>query len=85
MTTAAEAIQQVANAAGLQPATAIRTARALREEDVSLWPQGAQGRGQGAHVEAPHLVNLVLALATGLPIEAPSNVQRYRQLTDKMD
>jgi hypothetical protein len=83
MTTATEAIQRMAEVTGLLPATVSRTARALREKDVRLWPQGAQGRGQAAHVEGRHLINLLIALAMGLPVEAPVKVQRYRELADE--
>jgi hypothetical protein len=79
--TAADAIQRIAEATGSLPATVSRTARALREADARLWPQGAQGRGQAAQVEPRHSVNLVIAIATGFPVDAVANVQRYRTLT----
>src|SRR4051812_44832892 len=74
MATAAEAIEQIAAKTGMLPATVFRAARALREADLRLWPQGTAGRGKAAQVEASHLVNLVLALAVADPITAAPEV-----------
>lgn len=82
MATASRAIERVAEVTGIMPATVFRAARALREADTSLWPEGSQGRGQAAHVTNHHLVNLVLAIAVANPITtAPDVVRRYRELT----
>ena len=63
-------------------ATVFRAARSLREADVTLWPQGSQGSGQEAHVEASHLVNLALAIGVADPVtSAPKVVPFYRCLT----
>ena len=79
MATAAQAIERISTATGILHATVARAARALREEDVHLWPQGEKGRGQAAHVEPSHLVNLVLALAVADPItKAPEIVKDFR-------
>ena len=68
MASAAQAIEKMAEATGLLPNTVFRVARYLREAGGDLWPQGSQGRGQEAHVEPHHLVNLVLVLGSeGLP------------------
>lgn len=80
MATAAQAIDRISGATGTLRATVFRVARVLREADVTLWPQGSAGRGQGAHVEPCHLVNLALAMTMADPItSAPEIVggQRY--------
>ena len=85
MATASRAIDQVAKTTRILPATVFRAARALREADVNLWPQGTQGRGKEAHVEPGHLVNLMLALAVADPITtAPRLVADYRDLIDRV-
>lgn len=62
------------------PATVRRAARALREADVSLWPEGSAGRGKAAEVNPHHLVNLAIAIAVADPItSAPDAVRKYRQ------
>ena len=81
MTTAAQAIEQVAAATGTMQATVFRAARALREADVRTWPQGTAGRGKSAHIEPHHLVNLAVALSVADPITtAPTMVAGYRGL-----
>jgi hypothetical protein len=81
--TAAQAIDRIEEATGI---SASRAARFLRERDVSLWPQGSQGRGQEAHVEAHHLVNVVLALAAADPLTgAPEVVAELRDLVPLRD
>ena len=81
MATAAQAIERIAAETGILELTVFRAARALREADVMLWPQGTQGRGKAAHVEAAHLVNLALALLVADPLTAaPQEVLTYRSL-----
>lgn len=64
MATGAQAAERVAKAVNMLPSAAFRAARAMREADPALWPAGAKGGGRGAaHVELPHLVNLMLAYA----------------------
>jgi hypothetical protein len=84
--TASEAIERIAEATGIMQATVFRAARFLRERDTSLWPQGSQGRGQEAHVEPHHLVNVVLALAAADPLTtAPDVVAQLRELSPRPD
>jgi hypothetical protein len=84
--TASEAIDRTAKAIEIMWATVFRAARFLREHDPVLWPQGSQGRGQEAHVEAHHLVNLVFALAAADPITtAPDVVAELRDLVPLQD
>ena len=71
MATAAQAIERIAAETGILKSTVFRAARALREADVMLWPQGTQGRGKAAHVGAAHLVNLALALLWPTPLLPP--------------
>jgi hypothetical protein len=79
--TASKAIDDIADATGILRATVFRAARALREADPLLWPQGEAGRGRAAHVEPRPLVNLALALAVADPITtAPQIVSGYRDL-----
>jgi hypothetical protein len=79
MATASKAIARIAEVAGVLPSAASRAARYLRETDTNLWPEGSAGRGQEAHVEPRHLVNLVLALAAADPITtAPETVATLR-------
>lgn len=79
MATASQAIEQVAKATGILPATVFRAARSLREADTGMWPQGTQGRGKAAHVESRHLVNLILALGVADPITtSPQLVPEWR-------
>jgi hypothetical protein len=81
MATASAAIDSIADVTGIPQATVFRGARALREADTSLWPQGAAGRGRAAHVEPEHLVNIVLGLATADPLtEAAERAAVYRSL-----
>ncbi len=82
MATASEAIERVAEAMDLLPTTVFRAARALREADSNLWPQGSQGRGRAAHVKPAHLVNILLALSGAGPMTtAPEIVRIYRGMT----
>jgi hypothetical protein len=82
MATASKAITRIAEVAGVIPSAASRAARYLRETDTNLWPEGLAGRGQEAHVEPRHLVNLVLALAAADPITtAPETVATLRSAT----
>lgn len=87
MATGLTAIQTVAKATGILPATISGAARSLREAGLDLWPQGAPGGGKKAsHARPHHLVNLALALGscTVTPItEAPAQVLRYRDLPRK--
>src|SRR4051812_28930017 len=62
MVTASQAVDRISKFSGIIPATVSRTARALREADTKLWPQGAAGIGMGAQVEAQHLANLIIGL-----------------------
>jgi hypothetical protein len=80
--TGAHAVERIAEATGILPATVFRTVRTLREADPTLWPEAAKGGGRGAaHLEPCHLVNLVLALAVADPITAaPKAVAGYRAL-----
>ena len=65
--------------------SASRAAQFLRERDVFLWPQGFRS-GQEAHVEAHHLVNVVLALAAADPLTgAPEVVAELRDLVPLRD
>jgi hypothetical protein len=79
MTTSAQAVEKMAEVTGLLPNSLVRITRFLREAGGDLWPQGFQGKGREAHVEAHHLVNLVLALGaadmTDSPQEAISRAQ----------
>ena len=69
MATGAQAIEAIARATGLLPATVGRAARSLREAGQDLWPQAAPGGGKNAvHVRPGHLVNLVIALAVADPL-----------------
>ena len=64
MATGAQAAERVAKAVNMLPSAAFRAVRAMREADPALWPAGAKGGGRGAaHVELPHLVNLMLVYA----------------------
>jgi hypothetical protein len=84
--TASQAIDRIAEETGIMQATVFRAARFLREHDSSLWPQGSQGRGQEAHVEAGHLVNVVLALAAADPLTgAPEVVTELRGMVPAQD
>lgn len=86
LATTAQAIERIAKEAGILHANVFRTARALREHDTRLWPQGSQGKGQAAHVEAEHLVNLVLALAMAeTTTAAPDVVARFREMVATPD
>jgi hypothetical protein len=80
--TGAHAVERIAEATGILPATVFRTARTLREADQALWPKAEKGGGRGAaHVEPTHLANLVIGLAAADPItSAPKVVAGYRAL-----
>ena len=82
MATGAYAVEKIAEATGILPATVFRTARTLREADQALWPKAEKGGGRGAaHVEPSHLANLAIALAAADPITlAPKVVAGYRAL-----
>lgn len=81
MATAAQAIQRVSEVTGMQLATVARAARALREADITLWPQGEKGRGRGAQVVPNHLVNLIVALAVANPLtEAATQIPSFLQM-----
>jgi hypothetical protein len=86
LATTAQAIERIAKETGIIHANVFRTARALREHDTRLWPQGSQGKGQAAHVEAEHLVNLMLALAMAeTTTEAPEVVARFWEMVAAPD
>jgi hypothetical protein len=70
MVTTAHAIDRIAEVAGVLQATGVRCARALREADVNLWPQGSAGIGMAAQVEPQHLVNLVIGITASDTIAA---------------
>jgi hypothetical protein len=73
--TGAQAVERVAKATRRLPSAVLRTARALREADPALWPQAGKGGGKSAaHVEPPHLANLVFALAAADVIAAAPKV-----------
>ena len=80
MATGAHAVERIAQATGILPATVFRAAKVLREYDTVLWPEAGRGGGKAAaHVEPSHLVNLVLALAVADPItKAPMIVKDFR-------
>jgi hypothetical protein len=80
MATGAQAVERIAQATGILPATVFRAAKILREYDSVLWPEAGKGGGKAAaHVEPSHLVNLVLALAVADPItKAPTIVKDFR-------
>ena len=83
LATGAHAVDWIARATGLLPATIFRTARQLQMAGPDLWPKAKKGGGRGAaHLEEPHLVNLGIALAVAdHPITAaPTNVRRFRAL-----
>jgi hypothetical protein len=81
MATGAQAVERIAQATDLLPATVFRFARTLREADKTLWPEAAKGGGKGAaHVEPPHLVNLAIALAVNDPRDAVRAIPVYRRL-----
>lgn len=86
LATTAQAIERIAKETGIIHANVFRTARALREHDTALWPQGSQGKGQAAHVNADHLVNLMMALAMAeTTTAAPEVVARFREMTAEPD
>jgi hypothetical protein len=74
------ATERVARVIGILPSVAFRAARAMREVDPALWPSAEKGGGHGAaHVELPHLVNLVLALAASDTVtQAPKVAAGWR-------
>jgi hypothetical protein len=82
VTTATRAIERLAEATGTRQTACVRIARAMRESDTNLWPQGSQGHGKEPHIEPAHLVNLTLGVAVATPlIAAPSLVRGWRGLT----
>jgi hypothetical protein len=63
MATGAEAIEAIATATGIPPATVARAARTLKEAGDDLWPKGKPGGGiNAAHVQPHHLAYLMIAL-----------------------
>lgn len=64
-----QALDEIVAATG--DTSAARTARALREANQDLWPQGVQGGRKPAFVFPHHLVNLWLAKAKNAVIHAP--------------
>lgn len=69
--------REVAAASEAPLVTVTQTARELKEAD--LWLRTGRGRRE-AHVTETHLVNLLLAIATGTPSKAAENVKLYRGL-----
>jgi hypothetical protein len=81
MATTAEAIELIARDTGMPEAAVLRYARALRDESKGLWPIGGKGGGKNAaHVQAHHLVNMILALVAPQPSDGPEMVRRLREL-----
>lgn len=80
MTTGAEAVEQIAQATGILPATVFRTARILRESGSDLWPMAGKGGGKrAAPIKAKHLTNLLLALCASPITDAPDWVGAVRE------
>jgi hypothetical protein len=78
--TPAVALERMSEATGINLWALDRLARALREAPGDLWPKSGRGGGKAArHVEAHHLVNLILALAAE-PSEAVAAVTTLRDL-----
>lgn len=81
MATGPQAIERLAQAAAIRGTKVWRTARALREARLDLWPHAAPGGGKGAvHVEPHHLAAATIALALGEILGAPQVVPTYRDL-----
>lgn len=75
MATGSTAVETIAKAAGILPATVERTARTLKEAKIDAWPLGRPGGGHSApHVDPHHLVCLILALSGAQPSDAVATV-----------
>ncbi len=76
MATSVESIERIIEAVDFPPTTVDRTAAFLMKERQDLWPVSGRGGGKAnVHVEAHHLVNLVLGLAADQPSGAAGAVK----------
>lgn len=80
MTTGTTAVGMVALLTDLPRPTVDRIARQLKQHRPPLWSRSGQGGGKSAaHVEPPHLTNLIIASAlANLASQAPQVVQDVR-------
>jgi hypothetical protein len=79
MATLAESLESLSAATSVKEVTLDRLSKELRA--VGLWPTGRRGgRSFAAHVEAPHLVNMLLGMAGAMPSDGPETVALLRPL-----
>jgi hypothetical protein len=82
VSTTTEAIERFAADTGIKLVTLDRITRALRNASTpGIWPKGGKGGGRSAaHVQAHHLVNLILSLPAPQPSDALEMVSLLRPL-----